>query len=112
MKLARYELNGTIGYGTVSGENLNVLSGCPFGEYSETGDTVALADVQLLAPTTPTKVLAVGSELSESFGRGTGTDKTLKSSSKRLPVSTIRVAILNYPTAMMTYTPKANSSSL
>ena len=24
MKFARYELNGTIGYGTVSGENLNV----------------------------------------------------------------------------------------
>ena len=60
MKLARYELNGTINYGIVSGENLNVLSGCPFGEHSETGDTVALADVQLLAPTTPTKVLAVG----------------------------------------------------
>lgn len=60
MKFARYELNGTIGYGIVSGENLNALSGCPFGEYSETGDTVALADVKLLAPTTPTKVLAVG----------------------------------------------------
>ena len=60
MKFARYELNGTIGYGTVSGESLNVLSGCPFSEYSETGDTVALADVKLLAPTTPTKVLAVG----------------------------------------------------
>ena len=60
MKFARYELNGTINYGAVSGENLNVLSGCPFGEYSETGETVALADVKLLAPTTPTKVLAVG----------------------------------------------------
>ena len=60
MKLARYELNGTIGYGIVSEESLNVLSGCPFGEHSETRETIALADVKLLAPTTPTKVLAVG----------------------------------------------------
>ena len=60
MRFARYELNGTIGYGIVSGDSLSVLSGCPFGEYSEAGETVALADVKLLAPTTPTKVLAVG----------------------------------------------------
>ncbi len=60
MKFARYELNGRVGYGIVSGENMSVLSGCPFGEYNETGETVALADVRLLAPTTPTKVLAVG----------------------------------------------------
>lgn len=60
MRFARYELNGTIGYGIVSGDSLSVLSGCPFSEYSETAETVALADVKLLAPTTPTKVLAVG----------------------------------------------------
>ena len=111
MKFARYELNGTISYGTVSGENLNVLSGCPFGEYSETGDTVALADVKLLAPTIPTKVLAVGLNY-RSHLDGAPEPKTPKSSSKRLPVSTIRAAISNYRTAMMTYTPKANSSSL
>ena len=60
MKLARYALNGETGYGIVSGENLRVLSGCPFSDYSETGETVAMADVKLLAPTVPTKVLAVG----------------------------------------------------
>lgn len=60
MKFARYALDGTISYGLVSGDNLRVLSGSPFTEYSETGDTVALADVQLLAPTAPSKVLAVG----------------------------------------------------
>lgn len=60
MKFARYELNGTIGYGIVSGAELRVLSGSPFGDCSETGATVALSDVQLLAPTVPTKVLAVG----------------------------------------------------
>ncbi len=60
MKFARYALDETVGYGIVDGENLRVLSGCPLGEYSETGDTVALVDVKLLAPVTPSKVLAVG----------------------------------------------------
>ena len=60
MKFARYELNGTIGYGIVDGNNLRVLDGCPFTDYSESGKTVALEDVTLLAPTSPSKVLAVG----------------------------------------------------
>ena len=60
MKFARYELNGTIGYGIVAGSSLRTLDACPFTDYSETGDTFALEDVKLLAPTTPSKVLAVG----------------------------------------------------
>ena len=60
MKFARYDLNGTIGYGIVTGNSLRTLDGCPFTDYSETGDAVALEDVKLLAPTTPSKVLAVG----------------------------------------------------
>ncbi|MDE0481965.1 MAG: fumarylacetoacetate hydrolase family protein [Candidatus Poribacteria bacterium] len=60
MKFARYKLNRTVGYGIVEGNSLRTLDGCPFTDYSETGDTVALEDVQLLAPATPSKVLAVG----------------------------------------------------
>lgn len=60
MKFARYALNETIAYGSVEGDTLRVLSGCPFSDYEETSDAVALADVQLLAPTVPSKVLAVG----------------------------------------------------
>ena len=75
MKLARYELNGTINYGIVSGENLNVLSGCPFGEYSETGESVALADVQTPRTDNTDKGVGCRSELSESFRRRTGTTK-------------------------------------
>ncbi len=69
MKFARYTLDGTISYGIVSGDRLRVLSGSPFTEYSETGETVALADVQLLAPTTPSKVLAVGLNYRSHLGR-------------------------------------------
>ena len=60
MKLARYELNEEIGYGIVDGDNLRLLDACPFADFNETGDTVALEDVNLLAPTRPSKVLAVG----------------------------------------------------
>ena len=60
MKFARYELNGTVGYGILADNSLQTLDGCPFTDYSETGGTVALEDVKLLAPATPSKVLAVG----------------------------------------------------
>lgn len=60
MKLARYDKNGTIGYGIVDGNSLKTLDACPFTDFNETGDTVRLEDVKLLAPTKPSKVLAVG----------------------------------------------------
>ena len=60
MKLARYEINGTIGYGIVDGNSLKALDACPFTDFNETGDAVALESVKLLAPTEPSKVLAVG----------------------------------------------------
>ena len=60
MKFARYELNEKVGYGIVEGNSLRTLDACPFTDFGETGDTVALEDVKLLAPTMPSKVLAVG----------------------------------------------------
>ncbi len=60
MRLARYEMNGTIGYGIVDGNSLRTLDASPFTDFNETGNTVRLEDVRLLAPTKPSKVLAVG----------------------------------------------------
>ncbi len=60
MKLARYDKNGTIGYGIVDGNSLRTLDACPFTDFNETGDAIRLEDVKLLAPTKPSKVLAVG----------------------------------------------------
>lgn len=60
MKIARYEKNGTIGYGIVDGNSLRTMDACPFTEFNLTGDTVSLENVRLLAPTKPSKVLAVG----------------------------------------------------
>lgn len=60
MKLARYEYNEKVGYGIVDGNEIKVLDACPFTDFNETGDTVKLDAVKILAPTRPSKVLAVG----------------------------------------------------
>ena len=60
MKFVRYQSNGNVSYGTLSGDTINEIDGDPITGYSETGNTVALGDVKLLAPVTPGKVLAVG----------------------------------------------------
>ena len=60
MKFVRYQSNGNVSYGTLSGNTINEIDGDPITGYSETGNTAALGDVQLLAPVTPGKVLAVG----------------------------------------------------
>ncbi len=60
MKYVRYEVNGSASYGILSGDTISELNGDIFGACEESGNTVALADVKLLAPTVPSKILAVG----------------------------------------------------
>ena len=60
MKYVRYEVNGSVSYGILSGDTISVLDGDIFGECEESGASVALANVKLLAPTVPSKILAVG----------------------------------------------------
>lgn len=60
MKYVRYEVNGSASYGILSGDTISELNGDIFGACEESGKTVALADVKLLAPTVPSKILAVG----------------------------------------------------
>lgn len=60
MKYVRYEVNGSASYGILSGDTISELNGDIFGECEESGASVALADVKLLAPTVPSKILAVG----------------------------------------------------
>lgn len=47
-------------YGKLSGDTVHVLSGDLFGERQESGETLPLADVTLLAPCKPAKVFCVG----------------------------------------------------
>lgn len=56
---ARFERNGTVAFGTVDGEEIEVHQGCMFDGPEPTGERVPLASVRLLAPTQPSKMIAL-----------------------------------------------------
>jgi 2-keto-4-pentenoate hydratase/2-oxohepta-3-ene-1,7-dioic acid hydratase in catechol pathway len=61
VKLYRFEGRRGARWGRDDGEGrLRLLEGDPFGGVRDGDGTVALADVRLLAPVTPTKIVAVG----------------------------------------------------
>jgi 2-keto-4-pentenoate hydratase/2-oxohepta-3-ene-1,7-dioic acid hydratase in catechol pathway len=55
----RFEHEGRAGFGTLQGEAIQVHEGELFGNVHETGRSVALADVRLMMPVRPGKVLAL-----------------------------------------------------
>ena len=59
MKFARYEFQGEVAYGIVEGDWVRRISTTPFAEYEPTGTRHRLAEVRLLAPCLPSKVLAM-----------------------------------------------------
>lgn len=59
-KYVRYSRGGTTSYGILAGDMIRELSGDIFNNARETGRSVKLADVRLLAPCQPAKVIAVG----------------------------------------------------
>lgn len=58
-KWLRYRANGAEGFGTLDGETVHVHSGDMFAQPTATGETLALAEVELLAPVKPGKVVAL-----------------------------------------------------
>ncbi len=59
-KYVRYSYEGRVTYGVLEGEAIRELEGDLFAGSRETGRTVALSEVRLLAPCEPSKVIAVG----------------------------------------------------
>ena len=59
-KYVRYAFQADTSYGILDGESIRELRGSLFDAPSPTGKVVRLADVKLLAPCEPSKVLAVG----------------------------------------------------
>ncbi len=55
----RFETNGRTAFGKLQGDSIAVFSGDLFGSPTATGEKVALASVQVLTPTTPTKMIAL-----------------------------------------------------
>ncbi len=59
-RYVRYAYQGRTAYGTLEGETIRELSGNFLATPTSTGVTVRLADARLLAPVSPSKVIAVG----------------------------------------------------
>lgn len=64
MRIARYSAEGNVAFGVIEdmdGElTVATMAGHPFGEIRLTGERHSLADVRLVAPMLPSKVLAIG----------------------------------------------------
>lgn len=60
VKYVRYASGNSIAWGVLEGETIRELRGDLFSSPRPTGKRLRLADVRLLAPVTPSKVIAVG----------------------------------------------------
>ena len=59
-KHIRYRSGSSAGYAILRGESVRPIEGDLFGSFTETGETLELSAVSLLAPCQPGKILAVG----------------------------------------------------
>jgi 2-keto-4-pentenoate hydratase/2-oxohepta-3-ene-1,7-dioic acid hydratase in catechol pathway len=61
MRIVRFAKDGRVAFGVLEGDDtVAVISAHPFGEIQFTGDRLPVADVRLLAPFLPSKVVAIG----------------------------------------------------
>ncbi|WP_419998116.1 fumarylacetoacetate hydrolase family protein [Streptomyces boninensis] len=65
MRIARFSIDGTVGFGVLEGDQLDVIKGHPFGEIERSGTKIPLAQARLLPPVLPNKVVAVGRNYAE-----------------------------------------------
>ena len=74
MKFARYELDGAVHYGIVSGDTVNRITGNPWEKYEVAKETESISSIKILAPTAPSKIIAIGLNYKSHLG-----DKTAPS---------------------------------
>ena len=60
MRLVRFNSGGSTSYGVLDGDSIRQITGEPFAEINYSGATFSLADVKLLAPVEPKKIVLVG----------------------------------------------------
>lgn len=68
MKFARYETHGEVAYGVVEGDLVRQLTASPFEDYQITEHAHGLDEVRLLAPCTPSKIIAIGLNYASHLG--------------------------------------------
>ncbi len=65
MRIVRYSHQGEVGFGVQEDETVAAISPHPFGAFEYTGQRLPAAEVRLLAPVLPSKVVAVGRNYAE-----------------------------------------------
>ncbi|WP_369211455.1 fumarylacetoacetate hydrolase family protein [Streptomyces flavofungini] len=69
MRIARFSIDGNVGYGVVEGEGapgkegelvLDIIKGIPYADFELSGTKVPLSKVRLLPPVLPNKIVAYG----------------------------------------------------
>jgi 2-keto-4-pentenoate hydratase/2-oxohepta-3-ene-1,7-dioic acid hydratase in catechol pathway len=66
MRIVRFSKDGRVAFGVLENEDsIKIIDAHPFGEIDFTGSEVAVADVRLLAPFLPSKVIAIGKNYAE-----------------------------------------------
>ncbi len=60
MKIARFNLNGEIRFGSINQDQVSLFASNPLESMALSGETVSLEQVQLLAPVAPSKVICIG----------------------------------------------------
>lgn len=60
MRIARFSTDDGMSFGVVEENTVAVIAAHPFGELTFTGQRLPLADVRLLAPILPSKIIAIG----------------------------------------------------
>lgn len=68
VKYVRFQAAGEVAYGIVEGDSVRQIDGDLFGRWTPTQTTLRLADVQLLVPTRPTKILAAAGNYKSHLG--------------------------------------------
>ncbi|MEU7582980.1 fumarylacetoacetate hydrolase family protein [Streptomyces sp. NPDC041068] len=70
MRIARFSIDGNVGYGVVEGEGpdglvLDIIKGIPYADFELSGTKVPLSKVRLLPPVLPNKIVAFGRNYKE-----------------------------------------------
>jgi 2-keto-4-pentenoate hydratase/2-oxohepta-3-ene-1,7-dioic acid hydratase in catechol pathway len=65
VRICRVAVDDELHYGVIEGEAVALLSSHPFGPFEPEGRVLPLADVRLVAPVLPSKIIAVGRNYAE-----------------------------------------------
>lgn len=68
-KYVRFEKDGRSAYGVLDGETVREMSGAPWLQGKPNGKTAKLADVKLLAPAEPSKIICAGLNYKSHIGQ-------------------------------------------